>query len=231
MADKLIPANMPAGHAKDEAKKIVTDQLAEEMEAKEATAGAYDPNDLEIDNEIARNYNPMLGGFEVIGALPDYHYVWVRDDMRSVNELLTRASRYLGTRVPGYQIVRGKDPECRNMLDAQSYRRNGDTILAKAPIETKEAIDACIDRQNRAREMGIAEGLLEAAERNPKYVRAYAVEGDPHDIFRDRARRGGADPARYEQEMLASMAIHNIGEDAKTGNIKGLPLGRAIGRR
>lgn len=234
MAEKIIPANLPAGHSREEAKKAVADQQAEEIEKLSENMGGFDPSTVfEVENEIAQNYNLNTNEFEVVDAVEGYSYLWGRISYKSHNEIMSRAQRYLGNRVPGYELVSGPKaefPECWNLRQADGTRRIGDVQLYRVRAEVYRAIRARQDLTAQARHLGISTAAIIAhAERYPRYVHVTETKGNPIDYIRERARsRGGIPREAFDREMVQSLAVHQMAEDAKAGNLHGLPMERAV---
>lgn len=229
---KIIPAELPAGAPRNEAKAIVADQLAEQGEKEFANVTAFDPSKLEIENEIAQHYNTATNEFEVTDAVEGYCYLWGRRHPKSHAEIMSRVGRYLGNRIPGYELVSGpqeKFPECWQLRAEDGTRRIGDVQLYRVRKQVWDALQECYARDAKAREMGVSSGLMSRAARYPRYVRATETEGDPMEFLRDRARtRGGIPREAYDRAVIESLTVHKIAEDARTGNLHGIPLDRAI---
>lgn len=231
-AKKIIPAELPAGHAREEAKKIVADQLAEQIEHESGDGATFDPSVLEVENEIAQHYNMSLNEFEVMDPVEGYDYLWGRCDYRSHMEIMSRAQRYLGMGVRGYELVSGpkeRFPECWDLKAPDGTRRIGDCQLYRVKREVHHAIEVKQALAAKARDLGVSQNVLARAAKYPKYVRATEVQGNPIDYLRNRAQAHGGIPREaFDREMVETLVIHQIAEDAKKGNIHGLPLNRAV---
>lgn len=229
---KIVPAEMEPGYARDEAKKIVADQLEEKGEKEYANLEGFDPSKLKVEPEIAQHYNLELNEFEVTHPVKGYHYLWGRIDYRSHMEVMSRAQRYLGTNVPGFELVDGpkdKFPECWHLRAEDGTRRIGDCQLYRVPEQVYRAISVKQQLSAAARNAGVAANVLARAARYPKYVRAMETEGDPIDALRERAHRHGGIPReQYDAAMIESLAFHEMDSDIREGNLHGIPLNKAI---
>lgn len=234
MATKINPSELPAGAARDEAKAIVKDQLEEEIDRRSQEGGAFDPAEFEIDNEIAQNYNFVTNEFEVIHPVAGYTYLWGRKDMRSHMEIMTRVQRYMGNNIKGYELVKGdrKDfPECWHLKSVDGTRVIGDCQLYRVPTPVYHELRRRQDLLAKARDMGVSAGALEYAARHPNYVHVHETDGDPIEAMRGRAQQHGMSRAQYDREMAMSLAVHKMAEDARDGNLYGMPVEKAVPRK
>lgn len=239
--ERIIPAEIPAGHRREEAKKLVTDQQDEAIEQMAGDDAAFDPSVLDLDNcdnEILQNYNTATNEFEVVDARPEYAYLWGRyeikgrPDYSSHFEIMSRAQRLLGSRVPGYELVNGpreRFPECWHLRAADGTRRIGDCQLYRVRKEVARAIEVKQSMNAKAREMGVGAQVLAYAAKHSRYVHANLTDGNPIDYIRERARSHGGIPREtFDQQMIQTLAVHKIAEDARTGNLYGIPVERAV---
>lgn len=228
---KLIPAEMPAGAARNEAKAIVADQLAEQAEHEGANMESFDGSKVSmkaVENEIAQHFNFVTNEFEVTNARDGYCYLWGRIHPNSHAEILSRVGRYLGAGIPGYELVNGpedKFPECWHLRTETGTRRIGDVQLYRVNARVWQALQDKMQLINRAREAGVSSSLLARAARYPRYVRAVETEGDPMEYMRDRARsRGGIPRSQYDAEVIKTLAVHKLVEDARDGKLYGMEM-------
>jgi len=236
---RVIPADMPAGYDRDEAKRKITDQHAEAIEQMSGDNATFDPGVFDIENEIAQHYNFETNEFEVIDAVEGYSYLWGlclgSFAYQSHAEIMGRAHRLLGPRAKGYELVCGPRetfPECWEMRHVDGTRRIGDVQLYRIRSEYARAIEVKRAMRAKARELGASSQLLAKAERYSKYAGAIEVEGDPHEYYRARAQnRGGIPRKAFDREMIMTLAEHKISEDARTGNLFGIPVTKAVPKK
>jgi len=247
LTDRIIPADMPAGHSRDEAKRLVADQQAEAIEQMSGDNATFDPSILSLDsleNEIASNYNTVTNEFEVTDAVEGYSYLWGRyeikgrPDYSSHFEIMSRAQRLLGGRVPGYELVNGPQerfPECWHLRAVDGTRRIGDCQLYRVRKQIAAAIEVKQQMVAKAKELGVGANVLaHAAQANRRrhYVEATVTDGNPINYIRERARSHGGIPREaFDREMITTLAEHKIAEDARTGNLYGIPVERAVPRK
>lgn len=220
---EIRPIDQPAGPKRADAMARSKDELAEKAE-NQPQKFSVDVNSIELENEIVGKLNPTSGRLEITNPVPGYRYLFVRDELSAIAEVEQRVARELRADLPGYKRVDSGDPECPELRGADGARRLGDTILFRCPEEVAALLDRV--RTRRARARLLPGNLVAQAERlGSRYVHAYEVEGDPHEIFSGRA---GRSPREFSREIVQTQAVHQIAEDAKSGNIHGLPLDKVI---
>jgi hypothetical protein len=231
---KTVPADMPAGHSRDEAMKVVADELAEQGEKEFADVTSYSPDKLEVDNEIAQHYDFATDEFTVTDKVSGYVYLWNPANMRAHMEVMSRAARLLrDTSVRGFELVKGPKetyPECLHLKEVDGTRKVGDCQLYRIKEHVWAALVATGRMAAKAQEIGISSSLLERAARAPGYTAAHVVEGDPRQFLAQRAQRGGMPREQFVAEMVKTEAINEMARDMRSGNLHGMPVNKAVRR-
>lgn len=166
---KPIPADLPAGHKRDELNRVITDQLQEQQDEEERNfGGRIDPAKMgKIDNEIAGFYEGMhkrmrAGMPELPGKRPGFVYAWFpnEDHFRTSEARVVVRSALLDAKNKGYFPVtdeHSKDIglEFRGPDGGDTLRRWGDTILYA--INKADYQLLMLDAQRRMKRQGAVE--------------------------------------------------------------------------
>lgn len=142
------PADIPAGHKRDEARRVVADELAAKIEENEARDDIHALDETKLnrrDNEIVRHVED--GSVPIQGAQPGYRYAWVtvagsyresgaRANIRMMHDVMKRA---------GYEAVSGNNPagqefEGNDEAAGTTLRGVGDCILFQIREEDYQAL-------------------------------------------------------------------------------------------
>lgn len=208
-ARKLIPAELPAGHAREEAKKVVADELAQQGEQQFANATALDPSAFEIDREAAYVHE-RTDGYEVKNAQEGYVYCWVREDKPGSQVQWKRSIRVCMPEgyVPLWEVVQSDMPEAPDEKDVRGYRKIVDCILMRARKERFEAYTAAQARLNALRERGASEGMEELARKSKGLVRVYNEADISNPTTLNRAMAQGMARAEFTRRIREGTAHH-----------------------
>lgn len=225
-AKAIKPADLPPGHERDEALKVVADHLEERMETEAAEVGieAIDTHKLdERDNEIMQHVGPG-GSVPFTGALPQYKYAWVTHE-QAVGEGTGRAAiRAIHAQLKnaGYYPVQDMDPEAREFAgkgycSGTTLRGVGDTMLwrihrdnlAKQEERNKRRSDAQGEVEDRI--------FLMTAMKNGYPDHAHAASGNLNN-----------DPMmaqRFSPDLRGPVTVRRAFDegDLRRGSIKGYP--------
>ena len=208
------PELEPAGWKRDEQmaeRKDNLEQAAEEAGEKQEIY-SFDPKKIEKDWEILRHMDELT----VEPAVDGYKYVWCYEGMGGRE--IVKKSRL------GWIVVQAEMPECANLKDARGYRKIGDVILMRIPMERFEKLHEATEYRRIMQQKGVEGALREMGE---KYrSKGFIVHDDARnvsmggrggksvmDVMEGKARRGGA--ARTAMKGIDSM-IHK-------GTVPGIP--------
>lgn len=152
------PTSLPAGHARDETLKAIADELEQEADERATDEERFrlDPSKFVIENEIASKAGALD---DISGAQPHRVYFWARYKAEhGSSQVDHKLSITIGVREIAtgktwkeqvWHVVKGDDPECLEMRQADGTRRIGDVILLWAKKEAYEAIVRVADQKRR----------------------------------------------------------------------------------
>ena len=224
-AKNMKPADMEAGHSRDEAERMVKDHLEEQIDANADNIEAIDATKLNRkDNEIQRHIvrrGPDRGQIPVQNRQPGYEYMrhpvvdaFSDNSARAaVRASIERAKSW------GWELVTGNMPEDSDFAgndcaSPSTARGIGDTCLWRI---TKENFDAMIayDREMQDRQGQVEERLATIARNAGVNARGGDVSKDPYlqQVFGAAA----AQPFTITSKFTEG--------DMRRGSIPGVPIG------
>lgn len=208
---RLNPSALPAGVARNEAKAIVADELAERAETELAGVNTIDPSKLELDREVAYIYE-RTDGYEVKNPVAGYVYCWVREDKPGSQVQWKRAQRVRmpdGDHAALWEVVQSDMPENPDEKDVRGYRKIVDCILMRAKAERFRAYQQEQARLNHLREHGTSDGMEELARRSKGMVKVYSEADISNKGTLDDAMRKGMARGEFTKRLREGTA-HQI---------------------
>jgi hypothetical protein len=231
MPDKIIPANIEAGHKRDEAKKVVNDQLEEKIETQNAAVGieAIDESKLkQQDNEILSQFQPDefgVGRIPIKNAQPGFRYAFLKMPATCGSGDAKSATRQMidQGRSHGYQFVQADDPEAVNLkgndaAETSSLRGVGDTCLARISEEAFQRMDQRM-RNKQARAGAIEDNSVVFARERGLGGNFHAAAGD---FRQDPVLARGFSAEQASSVTMRATSTFTEG-DLHRGSIPGLP--------
>lgn len=234
MADEEIrPADLPAGHARDEARRKVKDKLEQKIDENMAADGieAIDKSKFEhIDNEIGRYASlrkPDGGtGMDIDSPKPGYRYARLtvadgygqsaRANIRSMHEW---AKKF------GYEPVQGDDPEDtrfrgNDCASGTTLRGLGDTLLYRITEAKYQEMMAASRRKTERQGAVEQNSVIYAQDRLGRIGLPNTMHGAAGDFSQDpyMARRFG--PGEGRPVTMRSTFTEG---DIRRGSIPGIP--------
>lgn len=231
MPDKIIPANIEAGHKRDEAKRIVTDQLEEEIETRSEKLGieAIDESKFnQQDNEILGQFQPDefgIGRIPIKNAQPGFRYAFLKmpgtcreSDTKNATRQMVDLSHW-----HGYQFVQGDDPEAVNLkgndaAETGTMRGVGDTCLARISEEAFQRMDRRM-RHKQARDGAIEDNQVVFAQKRGLDRNFHVGAGD---LRQDPVLARGFTAEQATPTTMRATSTFTEG-DMHRGSIPGLP--------
>lgn len=226
-AASIVPKDLPAGHDRDEARKMVADHLEERAETEAADLGieAIDASKLkQKDNEIQRHIvrkGPQSGTIPVENPQRGYRYMR-HSVIGAFEDNSARAAVRLSlenAKSWGYEFVKGDDPEDsrfdgNDCAAGTSMRGIADTLLMRISEENYQRMMQ-YDANRRFRQGQVEERLAVIGQQVglPTHVSAGDFSKDPY-----MSQMFGKDKA------AAEVYRSNFNEgDMRRGSIPGIP--------
>lgn len=214
-AASVQPDLEEAGWKRDEQLAQRKDDLAQAAEelAAEREMEAFDPSKIAPDWDILQHINEL----QVDDALPQYRYMWVYEGLNG--QMIVKKSRL------GWMVVQAADPECPSLKDARGYRKIGDTILMRIPVDRFEKLAQAEDYRRLMQQKGIKGALREMGE---KYrSKGFIVHDDASEVSVGRKGSPLMDvmAQRSRQTGARETAMSGVDNMLRQGTVPGLPKG------
>ena len=157
LLEDLDPTLIPAGEQRNDAMKMIADELAEEAEDRASTEERFrlDPSRFRIENEIGSKASSL----EVSYANPERAYCWARFKAENgVSQAEHKRSLTVGVRELAtgkvwqeqiWHVVEGRDPEAIELKQVDGTRRLGDVILLWAKRVVHEAVQRVAEQKRQ----------------------------------------------------------------------------------
>ena|SRR5579859_5454923 len=229
---KTTPADLPAGHERDEATRRVADHLEERIETENAKLGieAVDQAKLDRrDNEILGRFEPDesgIGRIPIKGAQPGFRYAFLKmpstcgsGDSKSATRQMIEQGRALG-----YEFVQGDDPEAKNLkgndaAETGTLRGVGDTCLARISEDAWLRMDMRM-RRKQERAGAIEDNSVVFAQERGLGRNFHAAGGD---LSKDPVLARGFSAEQSGPVTMRAKATFTEG-DVRRGSIPGMPI-------
>lgn len=219
--EKIRPADLPPGHARDEARRKVKDQLEEQIEREEAQTGVSALDEAKfrhVDNEIARHVSRRQRGrgLDVQDSQPGFRYVRLTaaNNYKSANAEAAIRELHDEAKEFGFVPVQGTDPEDERFRGndnaaGTSLRGVGDTILYRIAEADYQAMLADFRRKQERQGFVEHDSVVYAQRRaymgggdltrDPQLARRFGPSASQsvlmHEEFTEgQLRRGGLSP-------------------------------------
>jgi len=235
----IKPADLPAGHTRDEAKRIVADANAEQIEENEAALGieAVDQAKLDRkDNEIQRHIvrkGPMTGTIPVENAQPGFRYIR-HAAVEAFHDYSARAAVRASIekhQAWGFEVVSGSMPEDaqfkgNDMAAGSSARGIGDTILMRISEENWQKLQE-YNADRLARQGAVEERLQTIGDRYGIRTEVGAGNFENKPLLKAAFGAGQSQPEIYRINRPAVMKSNFTEGDLRRGSIPGIPAAGA----
>lgn len=155
--EDLDPTKIPAGVQREDAMKMIADELAQVGEERQLTDERFrlDPSRFVIENEIGSKANSL----NVSNANPERAYCWARfKGENGVSQAEQKRSLTIGVRELAtgktwqeviWHVVEGTDKEAIELKQVDGTRRLGDVILLWAKRVVHEAVLRVAEEKRR----------------------------------------------------------------------------------
>lgn len=231
-AENLIPKDLPPGHERDEARRIVADHLEERRETENEALGieSIDASKLNkpVDNEIARHVTlqgPQAGTIEIKNAQKGYRYALLpASDGFGMAARANIRTMHTEARRVGWEPVSGDMPEATDLrgndcCSGTTLRGVGDTVLYRISEYRAQQLEER-DRERQARQ-----GAVE--ERSVMFAQSRGI-GTMHEM-NDRYAAQRFSPEQRSQLVFTSQGGRQTVTsqftegDIRRGSIPGMP--------
>ena len=187
------------------------EQAAEETSEKQEVY-SFDPKKMDKDWEILQHMDELT----VEPAVDGYKYVWCYEGMGGRE--IVKKSRL------GWIVVQSEMPECPNLKDARGYRKIGDVILMRIPMEKFEKLHAATEYRRLMQQKGVEGALREMGE---KYRdKGFIVHDDARNV--SMGGRGGKSimdvmEGKSRRTGAHRTAMKGVDQMMRTGTVPGIP--------
>ena len=219
MGDDALP---PPGDERREVLAERTDDLQEKAEtlADEQEVHKIDPKAMELDRELAQNWDPAtMSIMNVSNKQPGWVYSWANATSQSGLQVMMK-------KYDGWMVVSGTDREAIEHKTADGTRRIADVLLMKIPLEKKEQLDRRDALKRERIQRGVA-AELEAMGRKHRdkglIVHTSEMSTNEGSSQRDKGfsrQTQTNDPRRRMVEKEATRVLGNMSKE----RIPGVPL-------
>lgn len=213
-AEKLDPGLPNAGFQRDEelAKRADNLEEAAEKASEQREVYSFDPSKLEKDWDILSHMDELT----VEPRTEGYEYVWCYEGMGGRE--ITKKARL------GWIVVQSEMPECPSLKDARGYRKIGDVILMRIPIEKYNHLQQVAEYRRLMQQKGVEGALREMGE---KYrSKGFIVHDDARNV--SMGGRGGKNvmdvmEGKAKREGAQRTAAKGVDSMLRSGTVPGIP--------